>query len=232
VAYHHVELARHAVLIAEGVEAESYLDTGNRAFFNNAGLATILHPEFGINEHLRCWEHDACAPLTTRPEAVRPVWERFVRRAVALGFSMPPRATTTDADIRLIVNGKIVRPLAIAGNSMSFVLPEGAVSVRLQSRSIKPGLLRPWLDDPRRLGVAIRSVIMRDRTGQTEACADHPALTDGWHAVEYAPDGSPWRWSGGNATLPIMSDGPCVLEVTFSETTTYRHAVDQNEMAA
>ena len=40
VAYHHIELERHAVLIAEGVAAESYLDTGNRAVFSNAGLAT------------------------------------------------------------------------------------------------------------------------------------------------------------------------------------------------
>jgi hypothetical protein len=43
--YFHVELDRHAVLFAEGLTAESYLDTGNRAFFANAGLAMVLHPE-------------------------------------------------------------------------------------------------------------------------------------------------------------------------------------------
>ena len=106
VSYHHIELDRHAVLIAEGVAAESYLDTGNRAYFSNAGLAMILHPEFEINQHLRCWETDACAPLMVRPEVVKPVWDRFAARALALGFAEPAYATTTDPGIRLMVDGR------------------------------------------------------------------------------------------------------------------------------
>ena len=94
VSYHHIELDRHAVMFAEGVAAETYLDTGNRAFFSNAGLATILHPELNINENLRCWETDACAPLTVTPEAVRPVWQRFADRATALGHVAPVYETT------------------------------------------------------------------------------------------------------------------------------------------
>jgi len=82
-------------------------------------------------------------------------------------------------------------------------------------------LLRPWLDDSRRLGIAVRSIVLRDRTGETELGADHPALTNGWHAVEHSPDGVPWRWSEGDAVLPIVSDGPCVIEINLSETTTY-----------
>jgi Hint domain len=227
VCYHHIELDRHAVLLAEGVEAESYLDTGNRAYFSNAGTAMILHPEFSINEHLRCWETDACAPLMVRPEVVKPVWDRFAARAIALGFAAPVHATTTDAAIRLVVDGKTMLPLAARGRTISFVVPEGAGSVRLVSRSVNPGELRPWLDDPRRLGVAVRSMVLRDRTGETVCDADHPALTDGWHAVEHATDGSAWRWSGGDASLPIVSDGPCVLEVTLSETTTYLESTER-----
>lgn len=41
--YFHVELAAHAVLLAEGLPAESYLDTGNRAAFANGGLAARRH---------------------------------------------------------------------------------------------------------------------------------------------------------------------------------------------
>ena len=37
VSYFHVELDRHGVLLAEGMPAESYLDTGNRAAFENGG---------------------------------------------------------------------------------------------------------------------------------------------------------------------------------------------------
>ena len=35
VEYFHVELEAHAILLAEGLPAESYLDTGNRGFFRN-----------------------------------------------------------------------------------------------------------------------------------------------------------------------------------------------------
>ena len=35
--YYHVELNEHAILLAEGLPAESYLDTGNRGFFANPG---------------------------------------------------------------------------------------------------------------------------------------------------------------------------------------------------
>ena len=42
IAYFHVELAGHAVLLANGLPAESYLDTGNRGDFADAGhVATI-----------------------------------------------------------------------------------------------------------------------------------------------------------------------------------------------
>jgi hypothetical protein len=37
VTYFHVECAAHEILLAEGLEVESYLDTGNRAMFDSAG---------------------------------------------------------------------------------------------------------------------------------------------------------------------------------------------------
>ena len=45
VTYHHVELDSHDILLAEGLAAESYLDTGNRAQFANNTLVT-LHASF------------------------------------------------------------------------------------------------------------------------------------------------------------------------------------------
>ena len=86
VTYYHVELDRHAVLLAEGLPAESYLDTGNRAFFSNAGLALVLHPEFHVNAGLRCWDTDACAPLTVSADAVEPVWRDLADRAEFAGL--------------------------------------------------------------------------------------------------------------------------------------------------
>ena len=47
VTYYHVELDRHDVVLAEGLPAESYLDTGNRAGFAN-GVVASLHPDFAL----------------------------------------------------------------------------------------------------------------------------------------------------------------------------------------
>jgi collagen type I/II/III/V/XI/XXIV/XXVII alpha len=45
VTYHHVELAAHDIILAEGLAAESYLDTGNRNAFEG-GAACDLFPMF------------------------------------------------------------------------------------------------------------------------------------------------------------------------------------------
>jgi hypothetical protein len=44
VSYYHVELTRHAVLLAEGLACESYLDTGNRGAFedHSAGASRMV----------------------------------------------------------------------------------------------------------------------------------------------------------------------------------------------
>ena len=44
--YYHLELDAHAVIFAENAPAESYLETGNRHAFENAGGAMMLHPDF------------------------------------------------------------------------------------------------------------------------------------------------------------------------------------------
>jgi hypothetical protein len=59
VTYYHVELGEHDVLLADGLPAESYLETGSRADFDNADGVIALHPEFGM----RRWEAFGCAPL-------------------------------------------------------------------------------------------------------------------------------------------------------------------------
>jgi hypothetical protein len=67
VSYFHVELHRHAILLAEGLTAESYLDTGNRGAFANTGRAIALHPDWSS----RLWEAEGCAPLiVVGPELV------------------------------------------------------------------------------------------------------------------------------------------------------------------
>jgi hypothetical protein len=47
--YVHVELDRHAILLAEGAAAESYLDTGNRAMFSNARIVSLT-PDMAVRD--------------------------------------------------------------------------------------------------------------------------------------------------------------------------------------
>ena len=59
VTYWHVELARHDVLYAEGLPAETYLDTDNRRNFSNGNGPVRLHPDFASCVR----EAAGCAPL-------------------------------------------------------------------------------------------------------------------------------------------------------------------------
>jgi Hint domain len=211
--YYHVELNRHAILLAEGAPAESYLDTGNRAFFSNAGLAVMLHPEFEMNAHLKCWQTDACAPLTVSYEAVKPVWQSLADRAASLGCRRPDYTTTNDPKLRLVADGRVIRPLSSDADRYIFALPAGVTSVRLASRASVPSYFESYLDDWRHLGVAVRRIVVRDSTGVTELPPDHPGLTQGWYRVE-RDHATMWRWMNGDAVLPIQSaDGPAMVEV-------------------
>jgi hypothetical protein len=74
--YYHVELDRHAILIAEDMQVESYLDTGDRSFFGNGGKSIVLHPDFAI----RTWEAAGCAPLVVAGAEVAAIRDRLARR--------------------------------------------------------------------------------------------------------------------------------------------------------
>ena len=59
ITYWHIELTRHAIILAEGLPVESYLDTGDRSAFSNGGTVMAMFPDFAI----RTWEAMGCAPL-------------------------------------------------------------------------------------------------------------------------------------------------------------------------
>ena len=66
VTYYHVELPEHAVILAEGLPVESYLDAGDRANFANAGETIRLFPEFAARltpATSALWETRGVAPL-------------------------------------------------------------------------------------------------------------------------------------------------------------------------
>jgi hypothetical protein len=59
IAYHHIELAQHDVVLANGMPAESCLDASDRASFSNGGDIVTLHPDFSALVR----GNTGCAPL-------------------------------------------------------------------------------------------------------------------------------------------------------------------------
>ena len=82
VTYWHVELPAHGVLLAGGLPAESYLDTGNRGAFANGGCVVLAQPAFAR----AAWHRQGCAPLVTAGAVRDVVYRRLLAQAFALGW--------------------------------------------------------------------------------------------------------------------------------------------------
>jgi hypothetical protein len=82
VSYFHIELTRHAVVLADNLPAESYCDTGDRTGFANAGVATDLHPAWSTEARDIALLMDATsfAPLRVTGAEVRAVRALLARR--------------------------------------------------------------------------------------------------------------------------------------------------------
>ncbi len=191
VTYYHLELSSHDVILAEGLACESYLDTGNRAAFANAGPAVMLHPDFAR----AVWSRKACAELVLDGPRVAAVKRRLLAEA-ALGGAL----ITADADLRVVVDGMVI-PVHIEGPTWHAHLPISARRVRLVSRTWVPAHMRDE-NDTRSLGVAISGLCLDGR----EVPLDDARLSSGWHAAESA-----WRWTNGDAGLALAG----VREMSF-----------------
>jgi Hint domain/Peptidase M10 serralysin C terminal len=197
VTYLHVELDSHDIVLAEGLTVETYLDTGNRAMFANAGTALILHPDCSVRYGVRSWETNACAPLVTEGPRLHAARETLLGRAEAHGCVM-----TDEPGLRLVCTGREIAPLGIAPGRLAFGLPAGVRSVHLRSRSAVPCETGMHRADRRRLGVAVSRIALLADDVRNEIPIDHPSLSQGWHALERA--GSMlWRWTDGEAALPL-----------------------------
>jgi len=216
VEYFHVELDSHAILLAEGLPAESYLNTGNQGFFANSDAPLILHPDLTDETDYPAREAGSCAPFVSDEASVRPVWQHLAERAAALGQPAPKLEATGDPDLRIVAKGRTVRPVSGENGRYVFVLPNGATEVRLISRADSPTDVRPWLDDRRSLGVCVERIVLRGANELREVPVDHPGLSQGWWAVEH--DGTALRrWTEGDALLPLPAlDGPMILEIRAS----------------
>ena len=85
ITYWHVELSAHDVLLAEGLPAESFLDTGGKADFENNQSEIRLHPDFLAFKR----EAKSCAPLVVTGSRLAAVRRQLGERMRRFGRSVP-----------------------------------------------------------------------------------------------------------------------------------------------
>jgi len=190
--YFHIELDRHDVLLAECLPVESYLDTGNRAQFENGAAHISLHPDFSS----RSWD-DACAPLCTEGPLVSAARRELLQRAAALGYQ--PR---TEPGLHVAAGARALRPASVKGRLYQFLLPTGTREARIVSRTGVPAGLDLEAADCRTLGARIGAVFV----GGKAVGLDNPALAEGFHPIE-RNGVEVWRWTDGAARL-VLPDKP------------------------
>jgi hypothetical protein len=231
VEYFHIELDAHAVLLAEGLPAESYLDTGNRGFFANAREALVLRPNLTGKATHATRMTASCAPLASDEVTVQPVWQRLAERAAALGQPAPIPDTTVDPGLRFVVNDQSLAPVHSERGRFIFALPNGATEGRLVSRAGRPTDVRPWLEDRRSLGLYVERILLRTSTDTKDIAVDDPSLAEGWWDVE-RQGSSIRRWTNGNAVVPLPGmAGAVMLEILVSGGTQYMATTKKREAA-
>jgi hypothetical protein len=208
--YWHIELDSHDLLIAENQPAESYLDRGNRAFFDGGeGEAGNALPD---------GDPDAgpfggfCRPLHEKDALAQAVRARLRARALSLGWRLVEAAPWSG--VYLEADGRIVHPVT-RDLRARFALPEGATSVTL----VSPACARADVSDDvdtRALGLALACLSIEDGFEPPRTIAlDDPGLVEGFHACEGAT-----RWTGARAALPAElwagMKGPLTLCVKLS----------------
>ena len=213
--YHHIELDRHGILLADGLEVESYLSTGNRMnFIDNL---QVPHCDLPVDATCKSWSNDAAAPLTVDRETVEPIWATLAARAAYLGLPVPVAVSlVNEPSIHLVTaNGFKIEPNVANGSVYGFTIPAKTSSVRLMSRAARPSdTIGPFIDDRRLLGVLIGRINMSD--GHQQVTSNVHLTTEslpGWHMRER----SACRWTSGDASLSIdeslSGDQPISLDI-------------------
>ncbi|OYV49451.1 MAG: hypothetical protein B7Z78_13595, partial [Rhodospirillales bacterium 20-60-12] len=191
VTYYHIELDQHDIMLAEGVAAESYLDTGNRAMFANHASVVQLHADFA---RLTITGH--CAPLLHTGETVTAIRAALLARATTLGFT-----TSNALALALSIDGERLTFTETTLGRLVAIIPAGAKTLGLHSAIGVPAELSADPSDRRALGVAISAMMIG--SGAKFDQIDLATLTgSGLYTVESDHQGA-YRWTSGNAAIDL-----------------------------
>ncbi|WP_228142420.1 hypothetical protein [Acetobacter ascendens] len=145
-------------------------------------------------------------PLCTQKDFVQPLFEKIANRHNAAGQVLCQtvlRDLLANPDIKLETNtGKRIRAIKVQDGHYTFMLPANVQSVQIVSRTSRPcDVEGPFVDDRRKLGVAVGQITLRDARNVLEVSThlENEELP-GWYALE---QNGTARWTNGNAKLDL-----------------------------
>jgi hypothetical protein len=189
--YWHVEVESHDILFAEGLPAESYLETGNRAAFIGGGESLELHPDFRPKH----WT-ETCVPLVFEGAEMRRTKTMLLGRAREAGYSY---CITANDDLHVMADDHRIEAVRLGADRVAFMLPESCAKIHLHSKTFTPAYHDVSTNDSRVLGVCVG----RLQIDAMDIALDHESAFagEGWHGIERNGDQS-HRWTRGIATFP------------------------------
>jgi hypothetical protein len=206
ITYFHVELERHDILLAESLPVESYLETGNRNFFENCGEAMVLHPHMAQTKR----EAEGCAPFAESGALVTAIRARLLDR-------LPALRQTHDCRLRALTDQGALPITVIDSMTYRIELSHPDTNVVLLSNAMVPAELDAASRDRRRLGLDIASLEIETIDGNRAIPLDEPSLRAGWHMGE-----ATHRWTNGEAMVPAqLLEGGTALIIRLSAVATY-----------
>ena len=117
------------VILAEGLAAESYLDTGKCTAFSGGGAYVDAYPDFAAKH----WQ-GTCIPLIVDGEPLIRVRARFIERAQQVGYS-----SSQDADLHPLADQRRIEPSWHSPDRVSFTLPVRFEHIELRCGAARRG---------------------------------------------------------------------------------------------
>ena len=194
VVYWHVELDAHDVIYAEGMPAESYIETDNRLFFASEGVI----PFNPMPDGPRHTHADFCHPFHDHGPLVDAVRLRLLECARQCGWQL--RQPENWDEVALLVDGCDIRPKT-HDLTACFEVPaaacEAARDIWLTCPAVVPCQSGEGLD-ARELGLCLAQMTISDGLHEPRAVRlEDPLLAVGFHNSE-----EDHRWTAGRARLP------------------------------
>ena len=157
IVYYHVELDSHDIVLADGVKAESFLDTGHRGLFADRDGPISLHPDLVGDQAMQERRVAlSCAPLVIDGPMLTQIRAGLAARRAEIGYRLDPVTPWLRAGARILA--PVIDETGPSIASLTVHLPDQVRAVDLLCASFVPAEIDPASRDRRRLGLAITDI--------------------------------------------------------------------------